>query len=182
VEIDHQPALYIYNQWLQQAGLPLMQPGIVMSASTFHPIGRQLAARDIPFSLLSLPTSVAEDGSVELLAELQPGEQISLMKGSKAQIMRRGAHVVRVAANNLRLRHDVEPAAAIIVYCAGCMLAVRDEIADVQQSLTDALAGVPYLVAFTYGEQGCFADGFNRHGNLMISSVIFGQSTLEPKR
>lgn len=180
VEIDHQPALYVYNQWLQQAGLPQMQPGVVMSASTFHPIGRQLTARDIPFSLLSLPTSVDTEGRIELLAELQPGDQISLMKGSKEQIMRRGAHVLRVAANNLRLRHDVEPAAAIIVYCAGCMLAVRDEIADVQQSLTDTLPGVPYLVAFTYGEQGCFADGFNRHGNLMISSVIFGQSTLEP--
>jgi hypothetical protein len=56
------------------------------------------------------------------------------------------------------------------------MLAVRDEIHQVQQSLTDSLPDLPYLVAFTYGEQGCFADGFNRHGNLMISAVLFGQT------
>lgn len=179
LKIDQQPALQVYNNWLQQAGLAEMQPGIVMSASTFHPIGRQLNARDIPFSLLSLPTSVAEDGSIELLAELQPGDQISLMQGSKEQLVRRAAHVVRVASNNLRLRHDVAPAAALIVYCAGCMLAVRDEIGQVQQSLRDSLSGIPYLVAFTFGEQGCFADGFNRHGNLMISAVIFGQPTQE---
>lgn len=182
LEIDQQPALQVYNRWLDQAGLAPMQPGVVMSASTFHPIGRALRARDIPFSLLSLPTSVAEDGSVELLSELQPGDQISLMHGSKEQLVRRAAHVVRVASNNLRLQHDVEPAAALIVYCAGCMLAVRDQIAEVQHSLSANLPGIPYLVAFTFGEQGCFADGLNRHGNLMISAVIFGQSTQEPAR
>ena len=179
LQINQQPALQVYNQWLQQAGIAPLQPGVVMSSSTFHPIGRQLAAKDIPFSLLSLPVSVDEDGSIQLLSELQPGDEVSLMHGSKEQLIRRGAHVARVAANNLRLRHDVEPAAALIVYCAGCMLAVRDQIADVQQSLSDSLPGVPYLVAFTFGEQGCFADGYNRHGNLMISAVIFGQPLAE---
>lgn len=179
LEIDQQPALQVYNQWLQQVALPPMEPGVVISASTFHPIGRQLSASDIPLSLLSLPTNVVEDGSIELLSELQSGDQISLMQGSKEQLVRRAADVVRVATNNLRFRHDVEPAAALIVYCAGCMLAVRDQISEVQQSLSDSIPGLPYLVAFTFGEQGCFADGSNRHGNLMISAVIFGQSPME---
>jgi len=178
--IDQQPALQVYNHWLQQTGIPPMQPGVVMSESTFYPIGRELNAKDIPFSLLSLPTSVAADGSIELLAELQQGDQIALMQGSRQQLVRRAAHVVRVAGNNLRLQHHVEPAAALIVYCAGCMLAIREQIAEVQQSLSDTLPGIPYLVAFTFGEQGCFADGFNRHGNLMISSVLFGKTTREP--
>lgn len=175
VSINQQSALQVYNQWLQQAGLEPLQPGMVMSDSTFNPIGRQLAASDIPFSLLSLPVNVAADGSIELLSELQCGDEVSLMHGSKEQLVRRGAHVVRVAANNLHLRHAVQPAAALIVYCAGCMLAVRDQIETVQQSLSENLPGIPYLVAFTFGEQGCFADGFNRHGNLMISAVVFGQ-------
>jgi hypothetical protein len=59
------------------------------------------------------------------------------------------------------------------------MLAVRAEIEQVQRSLTEALPGLPYLVAFTFGEQGCFADGYNRHGNLMISAVLFGQQHQE---
>lgn len=180
LEINQQPAVQVYNQWLQQVGKPAIEPGVVISACTFHPIGRQLSAQDIPFSLLSLPTNVAADGSIELLTEFQQGDQILLMQGSKEQLVRRGAHVVRVAANNLRLQHHVEPAAALIVYCAGCMLAVRDQITEVQQSLTDSLPGVPYLVAFTFGEQGCFADGFNRHGNLMISAVMFGGQPQEP--
>lgn len=175
LQIDQQPALQVYNHWLQQAGIEPLQPGMVISHSTLNPIGRQLTARDIPFSLLSLPTYVGEDGSIELLAALQTGEVISLMHGSKEQLVHRASHVVRVAVNNLRLGHDVKPAAALVVYCAGCMLAVRDQIDEVQQSLSDSLPDIPFLVAFTYGEQGNFADGYNRHGNLMISAVIFGQ-------
>lgn len=174
-KINDQSALDVYNSWLQQTGAPPQAPGQVMSDCTFYPLGRQLAAKDIPFSLLSLPTNIHSDGGIETLSEIQPGEVVTLMSGAKEQLVRRASHVVRVATNNLRLRHHREPAAALIVYCAGCMLAVRDEIEQVQQSLSEALADMPYLVAFTFGEQGCFADGFNRHGNLMISAVLFGQ-------
>lgn len=174
-KINDQSALDVYNSWLQQTGAPTQAPGQVMSDCTFYPLGRQLAAKDIPFSLLSLPTNIHSDGGIETLSEIQPGEVVTLMSGAKEQLVRRASHVVRVATNNLRLRHHSEPAAALIVYCAGCMLAVRDEIEQVQQSLSEALADMPYLVAFTFGEQGCFADGFNRHGNLMISAVLFGQ-------
>jgi hypothetical protein len=175
LQIDDQPALEVYNRWLQQAGLAPLQSGVVMSASTFHPIGRTLHASDVPFSLLSLPVSAGSDGSITLLAELQQGDEISLMHGSREQLIRRAAHVVQVAGNTLRLKHDRPPAAALIVYCAGCMLAVREHINEVQSSLSQSLPALPYLVAFTYGEQGCFADGYNRHGNLMISAVLFGQ-------
>lgn len=178
-KINNQSALEVYNNWLQQTGAPQQAPGQVMSDCTYYPLGRQLAAKDIPFSLLSLPTNIHNDGGIETLSEVQPGDVVTLMSGSKEQLVRRASHVVRVATNNLRLRHQTEPAAALIVYCAGCMLAVRAEIEQVQRSLTEALPGLPYLVAFTFGEQGCFADGYNRHGNLMISAVLFGQQHQE---
>ena len=50
VEIDRQNALQVYNGWLQHYGLPAQQPGQVISDCTFYPLGRQLAARDIPSS------------------------------------------------------------------------------------------------------------------------------------
>ncbi|TXH98460.1 MAG: hypothetical protein E6Q75_01350 [Rheinheimera sp.] len=179
VEIDRKNALQVYNGWLQHYGLPAQQPGQVISDCTFYPLGRQLAARDIPFSLLSLPTHIHPDGSIETLSEIQPGDVVTLMSGSKEQLVRRASHVVKVASDNLRLRHDTEPAAALIVYCAGCMLVLRDQIQQVQQSLSEALPDIPYLVAFTFGEQGCFADGYNRHGNLMISALLFGRPQQE---
>ena len=42
--------------------------------------------------------------------------------------------------------------------------------------LQAALPGIPFLGSFTFGEQGCFPGGENRHGNLMISVLLFPRS------
>jgi hypothetical protein len=55
------------------------------------------------------------------------------------------------------------------------MLTVGDSMEQVSDGLNHALCGAPYLGVFTFGEQGCFLGGENRHGNLMISIVIFAR-------
>ncbi len=47
---------------------------------------------------------------------------------------------------------------------------------DVVGHLNDALDGHPFLGSFTFGEQGCFIGGENRHGNLMISVLLLGNA------
>jgi len=44
----------------------------------------------------------------------------------------------------------------------------------VVDGLREALSGLPFLGSFTFGEQGCFVRGTNRHGNLGISVVLLG--------
>jgi hypothetical protein len=55
------------------------------------------------------------------------------------------------------------------------MLAVQDDMPEVANNLNRSLGGRPFLGTFTFGEQGCFLEGENYHGNLMISVVIFGR-------
>ena len=64
-------------------------------------------------------------------------------------------------------------AGGLVVYCAGCMLAVQEEMDGVVQQMRAALGDAPFLGTFTFGEQGCFVGGDNYHGNLMISVVVF---------
>ena len=59
-------------------------------------------------------------------------------------------------------------------FCGGCMLAVKDQLETIHASILNKAQGLPFLVAFTFGEQGCFPDGKSRHGNLMISATVFG--------
>ena len=59
------------------------------------------------------------------------------------------------------------------MYCAGCMLTVADRMPEVVSSIGSEFKQ-PFLGTFTFGEQGCFLDSTNRHGNLMISAVVFG--------
>jgi hypothetical protein len=55
------------------------------------------------------------------------------------------------------------------------MLQVRDRLDEIQVSLKRAAPGVPLVVGFTFGEQGVMSQGPVQHGNLMISSIVFGR-------
>jgi len=54
------------------------------------------------------------------------------------------------------------------------MLSVRPRLSEVVGKVSAALGGAPFLGTFTFGEQGPILGAGNRHGNLMISCIIFG--------
>ena len=62
---------------------------------------------------------------------------------------------------------------ALVIYCAGCMLTVQDDMQQVARQIDAAIDHAPFLGIFTFGEQGCFIGNENSHGNLMISAVVF---------
>jgi len=68
---------------------------------------------------------------------------------------------------------DRQVAGALVIYCAGCMLAVQDQMPQVADRFSQALGGQPFLGLFTFGEQGCALLGENSHANLMMSLIVF---------
>ncbi len=173
--IDHQPAAKVYNEWLEQAGSNALVPGNILMESTLYPLGREVKQSDsLPFYLLSHPAMMNEDGSLTLFSEMAVGEQVWLMQGNKADLVARAGEVVRTAKQSLNFHYNTDVAGAIIVYCAGCMLTVKENLTEVHAAIKAELGDIPFVVTFTFGEQGCFIDGSNRHGNLMISAVLLG--------
>ena len=57
--------------------------------------------------------------------------------------------------------------------CAGCMMAVQNEMEEVVRQFREALGGQPFLGLHTFGEQGCALLGENTHANLMMSIIVF---------
>jgi len=47
-----------------------------------------------------------------------------------------------------------------------------DRMDEAAGKVSEALGGAAYMGAHTFGEQGQFPDGMNRHGNLMFSCLI----------
>lgn len=178
-QLDQQPALQVYNSWLEKLGVPTLLPGKILAQSALVPLGRLINSQPVPLYLLSHPAEAYADGSIALMSEVTEGEQLYLMMGSEDALVRRAGHVVRVAADTLKLRYHAVPAAAVVFYCAGCMLQVRNRYHEIHQYVRDQLGDLPFLIAYTFGEQGCFADGSNRHGNLMISALLFGTESHE---
>ncbi len=174
--IDGEPAAQVYNRWTGGVIEAALAGGNVLGTTTLHPLGRVVGeAEGASYYRLAHPDSVGPDGSLNLFADVEVGDRLVLMQGSSEALRSRAG---RVAADALALaRRDAdELAGALVIFCAGCMLTIRDELAEVHASLREALGATPLLAAFTFGEQGCFVGGENCHGNLMISVTVFDRA------
>jgi hypothetical protein len=171
-EIDNQPAAEVYHRWTGGA-VPVAGANTVsiLAAATFWPLGRitrQIAG--VPFHLLAHPAAAQPDGSLELFADLSVGDRIWQMQGSADSLVSRAGRIARQA----RDQTDGALSGALVIYCGGCMLAVRDRMEEVRRDIVEALGEVPWLGVFTFGEQGVPTGGAASHGNLMISCTAFG--------
>ncbi len=178
MEIDGHPAAQVYNNWLGGAiSEEIQSGGQILQQTTLHPLGR-IAGHigNVPYYQLSHPESITDAGGITLFSDIEKGDEIVLMQGTIDSLVTRAG---RVAASALEanMAEPEEIAGALVVYCAGCMLTVRDRLDEVVDSFRQALPGVPFLGTFTFGEQGCFLNGENRHGNLMISVLLISKDT-----
>lgn len=175
--IDDQPAAAVYDAWTGGTiAAALAGGGNVLSSTSLFPIGRRVGeAGGVGYYRLAHPASVDQDQAMQLFADFAAGDDLVLMAGTTEALRRRAGRVAADALALAQLR-PADTAGALVIFCAGCMLTVRDDLDEVLASLTSVLEGVPLLGCFTFGEQGCFVGGENRHGNLMISVTVFAKT------
>ncbi len=176
-ELNHRPAAEFYNEWIG-GGISdeTIKGGNILMKSSLFPLGRVVgSAGSVSYYQLSHPDSVLPDKSMSMFSEVTTGDEVFLMQGSVDALVYRAERVVKSAIRSGQMDPG-KISGALIIYCAGCMLTVKDRMSEVVSSLKNGLGeGVPFLGAFTFGEQGCFLGGENRHGNLMISVLLFGK-------
>jgi hypothetical protein len=172
-EIDGRSAAQVYNEWTGGVISDNLEGGNVLAATSLYPLGRQVGqVGQVPYHRLSHPDSVTADGALTLFSNIEEGEELILMNGTRKSLISRAGRVARAALGAGQLTSD-QISGALVIYCAGCMLTVQDKMEEVAAEVGEALGGKPFMGAFTFGEQGCFTGGENRHGNLMISVVVF---------
>jgi hypothetical protein len=174
LEIDGRPAAEVYNEWTGRLINDMLgKAGHILELTTLHPLGRVAGhIGEVPFFQLCHPDSVTPENGLTLFADIAAGDEIVLMRGTVDSLITRAGRVA-ISAMETHMAGPEDVAGALVVYCAGCMLTVQDRLGEVVDSIREALPGVPFLGTFTYGEQGCFLNGGNRHGNLMISVLLF---------
>ncbi|WP_424969289.1 FIST signal transduction protein [Dinoroseobacter sp. S76] len=177
LEIDHRPAFEVYGEWCEGAVAldpAKTGPQSILSDSTLSPLGRKVTELDgLPSYLLAHPAAAETTGALELFATVEKGEVLTFMTGTQAGLIDRAGRVAALA----RAAGSMETApiaGALMVYCGGCMLSVRDRLDEVVAGVADSLGPAPFLGTFTFGEQGQIIGAGNRHGNLMISCIVFG--------
>ena len=123
--------------------------------------------------VLSHPAMIGQAGELSLFTDIEEGDQVMLMRGSPESLVKRAAVVVDDACAAGGWTRDATRG-GLVIYCGGCMLHVRDRMDEVAQHVSRTMHGAPFLGAFTFGEQGAIVDSSNRHGNLMVSGLMFG--------
>lgn len=173
-EIDGKPASGVYNDWTGGAIASVVADGgELLSKTNLFPLGRHAAVvHGVPYFVLSHPERSYADGSMRLFTDVSVGDTVVCMSGSVGNLVARAGNVVRSALSLANVSTD-RTHAALVIFCGGCFLTVRERIGDVHQNLVEALGGVPFFVTFTYGEQGRIVGVGNRHGNLMIATLAF---------
>ncbi len=176
--INGEPAAEVYNGWIGGILDDALATGAdanILADTTLFPLGRVVGSiRGTDYYMLSHPDSLTAKHGLTFFAEVSVGDEITLMRGTEASLVERAGRVAKgvLAADDA----DVDQVAgALVIYCAGCMLTVQPKMGEVVTGLCAALGDKPFLGSFTFGEQGCFLGGENRHGNLMISVLVVMQ-------
>jgi hypothetical protein len=147
-------------------------PVSILAAATLWPLGRVTRhVAGVPFHLLAHPAVANPDGSIDLFADVAVGDRLWQMQGSADSLVARAGRVAQQARDDA----GGHVTGALVVYCGGCMLAVRDRMDSVRDGINAALGDVPWLGVFTFGEQGVPSGGKSKHGNLMISCTVFAE-------
>lgn len=178
--IDGLPAAHVYGAWT--AGL-IAPPGTgstsILSQATLCPLGCPAGEIDgVTQHILIHPAIAHADGRLEVFANVAEGDNLCLMSGSTDSLVQRAGRIVGTALGQLGTGRSE---GALVIYCGGCMLAVRARMNEVAAGVSAVLDGAPFLGLYTFGEQGEMLDGDARHANLMISCLVFGDPNDEPK-
>ncbi len=171
IELDGEPAALKYSEWMDQH--QLIPHSDFFSSASLNPLGRIAGEiNGMPYFKLSHPYQVTSRNGIDLFSTVEQGERVYLMAGTADRLVKRAGRVID-SALELGSRQNVEPIGGLAIYCAGCMLQVKEKMPDVQQFMYNAMHQMPFALPFTFGEQGQFTGGENAHGNLMISAVLF---------
>jgi hypothetical protein len=171
--IDGKPAGEVYAAWTDNAvSVPADGTAFVLAEATLFPLGRKIGwIGEVPYHLLAHPSVIHADGRMETFSNLAVGDEVWLMRGTADSLVQRAGRIGAKACDRLG---EKRPSGALVIYCGGCMLAVRERMGEVAQSLEHALGGAPFLGVFSFGEQGETLNRTSEHGNLMISCTAFG--------
>ncbi len=175
-EIDSRPAAEVYNEWTGGSIAEVLETGgNVLALTTLNPIGRVVGKTGgVPYYKLSHPDGVTPEGGLSLFSEISVGDKLVLMHGSRESLINRAGRTANSAITSGDFSTE-SVAGALVIYCAGCMLTIQQDMDAVASEVNKALGGKPFIGIFTFGEQGCFLGNENTHGNLMISVVAFSQ-------
>jgi hypothetical protein len=190
-EIDGRKAVEVYKEWVGADGGDMTQALAgggddevnVLGPSSYYPMGQLYGTDSFGDSYYRImhPHLIKNSAkSFTLFSDVEVGQEIILMTGTKENLINRISHCARHISRSSKFDMG-EIVGAAVIFCGGCMMAVKDDMRVASQRLNEALRRAPHMAAHTFGEQGKFPNGRSHHGNLMFSVMVFSNRRVVDK-
>src|SRR3546814_77861 len=125
--IDGEPAAVVYDRWTD-GSLPrdaLRDGGNILGATTMVPLGISEGRIDeVTHYRLIHPDAITPDQGLTTFAQVEKGARVFGMRGDRERLVQRVGRVASAAIGSLP-GGTSEVAGGLVVYCAGCRLAVE---------------------------------------------------------
>jgi len=183
ISIDNKPVHEVYNNWTSNFFSEQMsntsEDSNILGPSSVYPLG-QIVAHDHNnepvYRTLHPHLFSPAKKYVTVFSDCKVDEDICMMTGTRDNIKNRISAVAQEVQKSANVSAS-QIKGALVVFCAGAMMYLNSEgeqnMHGACAKLSDSLGGANYIGIHTFGEQGPFPDGSNRHGNLMFSALVY---------
>jgi len=182
-EIDHRPALQVYNQWtdglvdrVKSEYNPLPDTITEIQRTALYPFAKILTSEHGKTNYITMHPYLwnLQDESITLGVKVSPNDEISVVHGSWEMNLNHCQSAPQQALNSQNIKPG-QGYFAIYNYCLGKLLTIPTEEQDkIPLLVNSALGNIPFIGANTGGEQG-FIEGLgNYHGGLINDIIVFG--------
>lgn len=146
VEIDHEPALIKYAEWLGKQKEDLLGQQL-LSETLFNPLGIESYTGG-PV-IVHHPMVGNEDGTFYLGNNVAEFASVIRLQATTDDLLKCCEDTIEDVN-----RYITTPGAYLCIHCAGMGMAIGDRLEEVAEILKEKCGDVPFIVAFTYGEYG----------------------------
>ena len=175
VSIDGISALRKYANWLNKSpsslnGKKLLEISAVKPLGVKDPLGNLTIIYNPMFGNDN-GTKTTTDDTIILGNKAVTGTAIMQLESTVDELIDAAGNTLK----DVRRQLYTEPAAYILMHCGARQDAIGERLSEVHKLLVKEAKGVPFIMAFTYGQYGYDEHSANICGGLMLSFTAFGK-------
>ncbi|MBQ4032266.1 MAG: FIST C-terminal domain-containing protein [Bacilli bacterium] len=166
LEIDNQPALNIYANWIEKNPSDLIGPNLI-NYSAAHPFG--IKTIDGGLMVVRQPLSGTEDGGISLGGNVTDKTAIVLLSNDEDGLIGGAVNMIR------ELNNEFKPSCFILIHSSERKNMIGERIDEDFVAIKNAAGDTPFIVVFTMAEYGQRDHTGARINNLSLSFTGFSE-------
>jgi hypothetical protein len=170
--IDNRPAFDVYDEWHGGRAKEANARGEKMKFMASYPLVKDVGRNGVSASqFVAVYPSDTVPGALTAETNMAVGDVLHPTEGTWNILMNRFASMPREAR---RAAANITPVAGLFLYCAGALNDIpTDQRGNMGYLVSQGIGDLPWIGAFSWGEQGHVQGVGNLHGNLMATTLLF---------